>query len=130
MSVHSLTVKPRARGLLWSFLIGFLVVGVPYWRIPYNKATSAAVMGGAILIGVVALIARVLTDARFLRVVLVVAAAVPAAVMARVVVDTTRDPTSHNLWPFELVIAFLVGLAGTVPGTLIGSVFRRMLGKG
>jgi hypothetical protein len=49
--------------------------------------------------------------------------------MARVVVDTTRDPTSHNLWPFELVIAFLVGLAGTVPGTLIGSVFRRMLGK-
>ena len=106
MSVHTLTVKPRARGLLWSFLVGFLVVGVPYWRIPYNKATSAAVMGGAILIG-----------------------AVPAAVMARVVVDTTRDPTSHNLWPFELVIAFLVGLAGTVPGALIGSVFRRMLGK-
>jgi len=54
MSVHSVTVKPRARGLLWSFLVGFLVVGVPYWRIPYNKATSAAVMGGAILIGVVA----------------------------------------------------------------------------
>jgi hypothetical protein len=46
-----------------------------------------------------------------------------------VVVDRTGDPTSHNLWPFELVIAFLVGLAGTVPGALIGSVFRRMLGK-
>ena len=128
MSVHSLTVKPRARGLLWSFLAGFLVVVVPYWRIPYNKATSSAAVGGAILIGVVALIARVLIDARALRVVLVLAAAVPAAVMARVVVDTTRDPTSHNLWPFELVIAFLVGLTGTVPGTLIGSVFRRMLG--
>ena len=39
MSVHSLTVKPRSRALLWSFLAGFLVVGVPYWRIPYNKAT-------------------------------------------------------------------------------------------
>jgi len=129
MSVHSLTVKSRSRGLLWSFLVGFLVVGVPYWRIPYNRATSSAVMSGALLIGMVALIARVLIDARFLRVVLVLAAAVPAAVMARVVVDTTRDPTSHNLWPFELVIAFLVGLAGTVPGTLIGSVFRRMLGK-
>jgi hypothetical protein len=77
----------------------------------------------------VALITRVLIDARFPRVVLVVAAAVPTAVMARVVVDTTRDPTSHNLWPFELVIAFLVGLTGTVPGTLVGSVFRRLLGK-
>lgn len=129
MSVHSLTVKSRSRGLVWSFLAGFLVVGVPYWRIPYNKATSSAAMGGAILIGMVALITRVLIDARFPRVVLVLAAAVPAAVMARVVVDTTRDPTSHNLWPFELVIAFLVGLTGTVPGTLIGSVFRRLLGK-
>jgi peptidoglycan/LPS O-acetylase OafA/YrhL len=129
MSVHSLTVKSRSWGLVWSFLAGFLVVGVPYWRIPYNKATSSAVMGGAILIGMVALITRVLIDARFPRVVLVVAAAVPAAVMARVVVDTTRDPTSHNLWPFELIIAFLVGLTGTVPGTLVGSVFRRLLGK-
>jgi hypothetical protein len=108
--------------------VGFLVVGVPYWRIPYNKATAAAMVGGAILIGAVALIARVLIDARFLRVVLVLAAAIPVTVMARVVVDTTRDPTAHNLWPFELVIAFLVGLTGTVPGTLIGSVFRRMLG--
>jgi hypothetical protein len=86
-------------------------------------------MGGAMLIGVIALIARGLMEARFLRVVLVLAAAVPAAVMARVVVDTTRDPTSHNLWPFELVIAFAVGLAGAAPGTLLGSVFRRMLGK-
>jgi len=129
MSIDPSAVKPRSRCLLWSFLVGFLVVGVPYWRIPYNKATSAAVMGGAILIGVIALIARVLIEARFLRVVLVLAAAVPAAVMARVVVDTTRDPTSHNLWPFELVIAFAAGLAGTAPGTLLGSVFRRLLGK-
>ena len=129
MSFNPSAVKPRSLGLLWSFLVGFLVVGVPYWRIPYNKATSSAVTGGAILIGVIALIARVLIEARFSRVVLVLAAAVPAAVMARVVVDTMRDPTSHNLWPFELVIAFMVGLAGTVPGTLLGSVLRRMLGK-
>ena len=47
--------------------------------------------------------------------------------MARVVVDTMRDPTSHNLWPFEVVIAFMVGLAGAVPGALIGSAIRRWL---
>jgi hypothetical protein len=129
MSFNPSAGKPRSLGLLWSFLVGFLVVGVPYWRIPYNKATSSAVMGGAVLIGVIALIAGVLIEARFSRVVLVLAAAVPAAVMARVVVDTMRDPTSHNLWPFELVIAFMVGLAGTVPGTLLGSVLRRMLGQ-
>jgi hypothetical protein len=36
------------------------------------------------------------------------AAMVPAAVMAfvvlRIVIDTARDPTSHNLWPFEILI--------------------------
>ena len=36
------------------------------------------------------------------------AAAIPIAVMAfvvlRIVFDTSRDPTSHNLWPFEILI--------------------------
>ena len=35
------------------------------------------------------------------------AAAIPAAIMLfvvmRIVVDTARDPTSHNLWPFEIL---------------------------
>lgn len=37
-----------------------------------------------------------------------IAAAVPAAVLGfvilRIIVDTARDPTSHNLWPFEIVM--------------------------
>lgn len=37
-----------------------------------------------------------------------IAAALPALAMAwivlRIVVDTSRDPTSHNLWPFEILI--------------------------
>jgi hypothetical protein len=37
-----------------------------------------------------------------------IAAAVPALVMAfvvgRIIVDTAIDPTSHNLWPFEILI--------------------------
>jgi hypothetical protein len=37
------------------------------------------------------------------------AALVPAAgvglVLLRIIVDTARDPTSHNLWPFEIVMS-------------------------
>ncbi len=37
-----------------------------------------------------------------------IAAAIPAAVMAlvvlRIVLGTVFDPTSHNLWPFEIVM--------------------------
>lgn len=37
-----------------------------------------------------------------------VAAAVPAVIMGivimRILIDTARDPTSHNLWPFEILM--------------------------
>jgi hypothetical protein len=43
------------------------------------------------------------------------AAAVPAAVLGfvilRIVIDTARDPTSHNLWPFEIVMFGAAALA-------------------
>jgi len=31
--------------------------------------------------------------------------------VARIVIDTRRDPTSHNLWPFEIVLGTAVALA-------------------
>ena len=43
------------------------------------------------------------------------AAAVPAAVMGfvvlRIIVGTSHDPTSHNLWPFEILSSGVVALA-------------------
>jgi hypothetical protein len=55
------------------------------------------------------------------------AAAIPAAVVVfvvlRIVIDTARDPTSHNLWPFELL------MVGTGALVAIGAlkVVRRMM---
>ena len=44
-----------------------------------------------------------------------IAAAVPAVVIAfvvlRIIVDTSRDPTSHNLWPFEILQFGVAALA-------------------
>jgi len=57
-----------------------------------------------------------------------IAAAVPAAVVGfvvlRILIDTARDPTSHNLWPFEILIF------GTVALVIIGvlKLARRLLG--
>jgi len=31
----------------------------------------------------------------------------------RIIVDTTRDPTSHNLWPFEILQIGIISLAIT-----------------
>ena len=57
---------------------------------------------------------------------LIPAASVPAAVLARVAVETTLDPTSHNLWPFELVIAGFVGGFCAGLGMLGGLVVGRL----
>ncbi len=59
-----------------------------------------------------------------------IAAALPAGAMAfvilRLIVDTARDPTSHNLWPFEIVMAG--GACSVVMVVLI--VARKLSGAG
>lgn len=39
------------------------------------------------------------------------------------------DPTSHNLWPFEIAAAMLLGYGGAVPGALLGTLIGRMKNK-
>lgn len=121
-------LKTSNRWLVAAFLVGFFAVGLGYWPIPYSKVSLPnSLYGiGLIVVGGAAGLTRVFSDNSFWRTVLVIGAAVPGAVFARVVFDGLRDPTSHNLWPFEILIALVVGLAVTLLGTLLGSVFRRL----
>src|SRR5690606_27866981 len=53
--------------------------------------------------------------------------AVPVAVMLRVIVEVAADPTSHNLWPFEIVLAALLGFPLALLGAMLGAAFGRPL---
>lgn len=110
--------------LIAAFVISFFAVGLPYWQIPYAKVSLPSTLYGPALlvVGVLAAAARALGKARLLAVILAVGAAVPAAVLARVTVDTAKDPTSHNLWPFEFIIAAVVGVVCSSAGALVGSL--------
>ncbi len=59
-----------------------------------------------------------------------IAAVAPAALMAfvalRIVVDTSRDPTSHNLWPFEILMSGAVAVLAMA----VLMVARRIAGVG
>src|SRR5687767_865477 len=48
-------------------------------------------------------------------------------IVVRIVVDTQADPTSHNLWPFEVVVWSLLALAflGVLVGIRSMIEFRR-----
>ena len=59
------------------------------------------------------------------------ALSMPVVVAARVVADTAADPTSHNLWPFEIALAMLVGFPCAIVGAMVGTwlAFRALRRK-
>jgi hypothetical protein len=58
------------------------------------------------------------------------ASSVIAVVVARVVVEGVQDPTSHNLWPFEVIIALMVGFACAFGGAVAGRLIAGLLPSG
>ena len=115
------------RAVFWlvaAFVISFFAVGFPYWQIPYAKVSLPNTLYGTglVVVGVLAAAARAVGKARILTVILAVGAAVPAPILARIAVDTAKDPTSHNLWPFEFVIAAVIGVLCSSAGALVGSL--------
>jgi hypothetical protein len=117
--------------LIAAFVVVFFATGIPYWQIPYSQASLPNSLYGVGLAVVFAGSAavRLACDASFKRTVYVTGSAVPAMVLTRVVVETFKDPTSHNLWPFEIIIAsgvgFSVALAGALLGGLVTWALRR-----
>jgi len=110
--------------LIAAFVISFFAVGFPYWQIPYAKVSLPSTLYGMglVVVGVLAAAARAVVKARFLAVILAVGAAVPAPIPARIAVDTAKNPSSHNLWPFEFIIAAMLGVLCSSAGALVGSL--------
>lgn len=115
----------------WSiaaFVVGILVVGLPFWLIPYGSVQlpgSLATWSMA-AIGVIAALLVASGTTRFWRTIVVTAGAVPAAIMFRVIVEAAQDPTSHNLFPFELALGIWRALFYVVPGAIVGLLVHRL----
>jgi hypothetical protein len=118
-------MKPHAAYWLFvAFVISFFAVGFPYWQIPYAKVSLPSTLydTGLLVVGVLTAAARAFGKACLLAVILAVGAAVPAPILARIAVDTAKDPTSHNLWPFKFIIAAVIGVLCSSAGALVGSL--------
>jgi len=48
----------------------------------------------------------------------------PIAVMGRVVIDVASQPTSHDLWPLEVVLAALMSVPAVVVGMVLAGAVR------
>lgn len=119
------------RGQLLAFLVSFFVVGMPYWWLPYAAVSLPNTLLDVPLVApiVAALWLRAARSPSIWRAARVVGAAVPAAVLARVAVETSIDPTSHNLWPLEVMIAAFVGWPAALLGAAIGALLKMQINR-
>ena len=121
-------MERRTIWLASGFAAGLALIGIPFWRQPYNAdylGDLALQLGFVGLAAVTAVLAASGT-ARLQPIFWTTLAVFPAAVMIRVVVETASDPTDHNLWPFELIFAAVFSLIAVVPGLVIGVLVRRL----
>jgi hypothetical protein len=116
---------------LWlsmAFVLSALSTGLPFWFIPYREVAlpTTLIAPALVLPAVCALLLVAYRKALWLRTVLITGASLPVAVLLRIVVEATMDPTSHNLWPFELIIASMLGMVTAGAGGLLGWVVGRI----
>ena len=117
----------RMPWIILSFAVAFVATGLMIWLLPYAKVELPNSLARApmVLVAIAAVIARVKGEAGFLRTTVLIGCAVPAAIAVRVAVEVAQDPTSHNLWPFELVFGGVLGGALALIGATIGTVWVR-----
>jgi uncharacterized membrane protein len=117
-------MKRQSLALLLAFMVSFLAVGVPYWRLPYASVSLPSTLYGfgLVVVFLASAACRLVPSVRLLSAFAVVGAAVPAVIAVRVIYETTADPTSHNLWPFEIVIAAMLGFSISFVGSLLGGL--------
>ena len=116
----------RRLGLLAALAV--LVCGWPYWSLPkgsFNLPDALPAISPWV-VGVGALVGGVL-GGNALRGFLAFAAVLPAVAFVRVALDVAVDPTSHNLWPFELVIAGGVGVLPAAIGAAAAAAVLRLM---
>jgi hypothetical protein len=121
--------KQRPLWLAAAFAIAFFAIGVPYWRIPYNHfdlGHTELLPGGLFLwIATMVLIGAQVMPARWVAGVMLACA--PLIDMVSIVRDTSADATTHNMAPFELVGAALLGAGFVLPGLAVGLAIRALV---
>lgn len=116
------------RSTLWlacAFVAGFFLVGLPY-RAPNSDYLGVPMMLALASLAAMAMMLVVGEVASPRRAWLTMALCTPAAAFAGIIADMTLDPASHHLWPFELVLALVVGALAVAPGAFAGLLSQRL----
>lgn len=102
--------------------LGALVCGLPYL---FYGATSPPIAITSVALAVAAAGLALLRPGARWQTGAGVGIGLLVVIVVQIVVDYNRDPTSHNLAPFEILVALVIGLPPAILGVLLGNVVRR-----
>jgi len=113
--------------LLIAFLVCCLAIGIPYWQTPYEKLSLPdSLYAPGLLLTFICAIAFCVYNTRFVWSAAVFGCCAPMVVATRIIFDVSRDATSHNLFPFELAIAVMLGFSISGLGAMLGTGVRKL----
>jgi hypothetical protein len=114
--------------LVAAFALCFFAGGASWWRGSYEEYLEKDfVPGMLLLLGGAALFLTWVADTGIIASAVTVAGSFPAIILVRVVLDGTQDPTSHNLWPFEVVLGFGFAMGVTLLFAGWGALIHRLM---
>jgi len=117
----------KAFWLAGAFALCFFVGGFIWWRGSYQDYLDTGFRWETLpLLAGVAIVLAWIIDAGIIGSAVVVGIAFPAIVFGRVVLDCIDDPTRHNLWPFEVFMALVIGMIIAFPAAALGWLLRRI----
>ena len=107
-----------------AFGLCLVAVGLPFWLTPYSQLDlpDALILPGLLAVAPLAAGLRFLSVSRSAAISVTLVGAMLVANIARITVDTSIDPTTHNLFPFELAITTIYGAAFAVGGCIVGKL--------
>ncbi|PSL01723.1 hypothetical protein [Cecembia rubra] len=110
--------------MLLVFGLAFLVAALTNWTVPYEDLglmEDGSALRWAFYAAVLSLISHFRHNQLSGKVAIWIAMGFVTAVILRIVFDIFNDSSTHNLWPFEVVLALGITFA---PAFVVGLVFK------
>jgi hypothetical protein len=118
--------KMKTKDMVIVFIAIVILSGFPMWVVNYDQYTNLPwISFSSILIA--ALCAGILaynTVHRKSKLILYVVAAHLIALIIKIVIDCMKDPTDHNLFPFEVAFFFIVDMICCLALVLLARLIR------
>jgi|MDSY01.1.fsa_nt_gb hypothetical protein len=112
--------------VLLIILVGIMAGGLSYWFNPYNEMSLFGIsiyklMSAGAFLGSLSL--TLILNEKPWKIALLITSGIIIGIMCRIIFDGINDSSTHNLFPFEIIIALFI----TVPSAFIGSYLSLLI---